>query len=146
MTPKIVSRSRMNVAKSGMTQMLQMKFAKKSSKINYMLRTVAESLNFSVKLNQNYKEEIKSELNLLNELENQNLLEDTLLGNKTLHGGETKFKVFLDKTNNEMKNDLSVHGKHHNDKLHSSRWVSVHHVIEDASALLGADDAAPGQD
>ena len=74
----------MNVAKSGMTQMLQMKFAKKSSKINYMLRTVAESLNFSVKLNQNYKEEIKSELNSLNELENQNMLEDALLGNKVL--------------------------------------------------------------
>ena len=78
-----------------MTQMLQTKFAKKSSKINYMLSTVAEILNLSIKLNQNYREEIKIELNLLNELENQNLLEDALLGNKTLCGGETKFKVLL---------------------------------------------------
>ena len=97
MTPKIVSRSRMNVVKSGMTKMLLMKFAQKSSKINCMISTVAESLNCTVKLNQNHKEEIKSELNLLSELENQNLLEDSLLGKKTLCGGETKFKVLQKK-------------------------------------------------
>ena len=45
-----------------------------------------------------------------------------------------------------MNNDLSVHGRCHNDKVCSSRWVSIRHVLEDASALLGADDATPGQD
>ena len=90
----------MNIVKSGMTKMLQIKFTKKSSKISYMLSAVAESLNCTVKLNQNYKEDTKSELSPSNEIENQNLLEDTLLGNRTLCGGETKFKVFVDKLNN----------------------------------------------
>ena len=121
MTPKVVSTSRMNVMKSGMNKMLQMKFAKKASKLNYMLSALAKSLNFSVKLNQKFKEEIKSELNLLNELENQNLLADALLGNKMLCGGETKFQVFIDRMNNGMNNDSSVHGRRHDDKLCSSR-------------------------
>ena len=91
MIPKIASRSQVSIVNNGMNKMLLMKFAKKSSMINYMISVVSESLNSSVKLNENYKEEIKRKLMLLSELENQNVMEDSIIGNKIMCGGETNF-------------------------------------------------------
>lgn len=58
MTPKMVSNAQMNIVKNVFNKMINMKFAKKSSKVNYLISTVLESLNVTVKLNQNFKEEI----------------------------------------------------------------------------------------
>ena len=54
-----------------------------------------------------------------------------------------KFNAFIDKMNNEMNIDLSAHSRRHNDKVYSSRWVSIRHVLEDVGALLGLDDPTP---
>jgi len=48
----------MNIVKNVFNKMINMKFTKKSSKVNYLISTVLESLNVTVKLNQNFKEEI----------------------------------------------------------------------------------------
>ena len=58
MTPKMVSNAQMNIVKNVFNKIINMKFAKKSSKVNYLISTVLESLNVTVKLNQNFKEEI----------------------------------------------------------------------------------------
>ena len=81
---KIVSRSQISIVKNGMKKILNMKFSKSLSKTNYMINTVTKSLNSSVKSNENYKVEIKRELILLSELENQNSLEDSILRNKMI--------------------------------------------------------------
>ena len=143
MIPKVVSRSQVNIVKNGFNQMIKMKFAKKSSKVNYMITTVAESLNNTLRMNDNFKDEIRNELVFLSELENQNLLEDSILGNKIIYGGETKFEAFIDKMNTEMSNDYSVHSRRHNEKMYSARWISIRHMKEDIGSLLGPDDKSP---
>ena len=45
-----------------------------------MFSTIAESLNIAMRFNPDVKEEIKRELQMLNEIENQNLLEDSKHG------------------------------------------------------------------
>ena len=87
----------MSIVKNGMSKMRKIKFAKHSLKINYIISTVSQSLNTTVKIDKNYKEEIKRELLLLSELENQNLLQDSILGNKIIYSGEAKFSTFIEK-------------------------------------------------
>ena len=60
-----------------------------------MISTVSQSLNTTVKIDENYKEEIKRELLLLSKLDNQNLLQDLILGKKIIYRGETKFSTFI---------------------------------------------------
>ena len=67
---KIVTKSQIRIVKNGMGEMQNMKFAKNSSKINYMISTVSQSLNTTAKIDESYKEEIKRELLLLSKLEN----------------------------------------------------------------------------
>ena len=70
--------------------MIKINFAKKSSKVNYMLSTIVKSLNITARLNQDFKDKMKRELQLLNKIENQNLLEDLIIENKVIYGGYTK--------------------------------------------------------
>ena len=72
-------------------------------------------------MNEDSRKEIKNELNLLTELEDQHLFEDSILGNKITYGGETKFGAFIEKLNNEVANYISVHSRRHNTKLCSSK-------------------------
>jgi len=120
-----------------------MTFASKSSKVNYIISTVAESMNMVVKLNPNSKEEIEREFVLFSELEDQNLLEDSILGNKLLYGGETKFSPFIAIVNKEMNNDVAVDSRRHDTTLHCSRYISLRHMLQEVSAMLGPDDEAP---
>ena len=76
-----------------------------------MISIVSESLNTTTKIDKNYKEEIKRELLLLSELDNQNLLQDSILGNKVIYRGETKFSAFIEIMNNENNNNLNVHSR-----------------------------------
>ena len=125
MIPKMVTRSQMRIVKNSLNKMQNMKFAKNLSKINYMISTVSESLNTTIKIDKNYKEEIKRELLLLSELEYQNLLQDSILGNKVIYGGETKFKDFIKKMNNEINNDLYAHSRRAINKVYCARWISI---------------------
>ena len=68
---------------------------------------------------------------LLSELDNQNSLEDSILGNEIIHGGETKFTKFVDAMSDEMNNNVSVHARRHDANLCSSRWTSIRHMLED---------------
>ena len=70
--PKVASRAQMSIVKNGLNNMLSMKFAKKSSKLNYIMSTIVESVNIVVKLKQNVKEDVERELRLISDLENHN--------------------------------------------------------------------------
>ena len=89
------------------------------------------------------KKEIKNESNLLAELEDQNLFEDSILGNEITCGRETTFDDFIEKLNYEIANDVAVESRWHNVKLHSSKWISIRHMLEDVSLLMGLDDHIP---
>ena len=144
--PKVVSKAQMSVVKNCLSNILNMKFARKSSKTNYMITAVAESLNMKVRLNPNAKEEIQREFVLLSDLENQNLLEDSILGNKLLYGGETIFTPFITIVNKEMNNDIAVDSRRHDTTLYCSRWISLRHLLEEVSAMLGPDYKAPSRE
>ena len=108
-----------------------------------MISTVSQSLNTTVKIDENYKEEIKRELLLLSKLENQNLLQDSILGKKIIYGRETKFSAFIEKMNKEINNNLNVHSRRQNNRVYCSRWIFLQHMLEDVGALLGPDGPIP---
>ena len=56
---------------------------------------------------------------------------------------QKKSGAFIEKLNNEIANYVSVHSTRHNDKWCSSTWISILHVLEDVSLLMGPDDPIP---
>ena len=85
-----------------------MKFAEKSSKVNFMLRMASESVNICDNMSKDFVNEIKNELSLVEALECQNVLEDSILGNKILYFGETHFSPFIYVLNKETNNEVAV--------------------------------------
>ena len=121
MIPKVVQRSQMRIVKNGFNRVTNMQFAKKSSKVNYLLSTVSESLNLTVKMDPNFKEDIRRELNMLTNLENNDLLADSALGNKLIYGGQTMFGTFIEKLNLAIKEDTAPDSRRHNQNLYCSK-------------------------
>ena len=76
----------------------------------------------------------------MNELENQNLLVDSILGNKIIYRGETKFGTFIDKMNSEIRNYLSIYSRQYNTKLYCLKWVFLCYIKEDIESLLRPDN------
>lgn len=76
----------------------------------------------------------------MNKLENQNLLVDSILGNKIIYRGETKFGAFIDKMNSEIQNYLSIYSRQYNTKLYCLKWVFLYHIKEDIKSLLRLDN------
>ena len=72
-----------------------MVFTSMSSKVNYIIATVADGLNASATLPEAYREDVKNEISTAEDMEDNTILQDTLLGNKVLHGGENSFEVFF---------------------------------------------------
>ena len=107
--PKIISRHRVRLAKTGILNTSSMKFAKTSSEVNFMLRTASESVNICDNVSKDFANEMKTKLSLVEALECQNVLEDSILGNKILCFGETHFSAFIDILNKETKNEVAAH-------------------------------------
>ena len=64
-----------------------MQFTKMSSKANYLLSTTPEALNLSTTMSDEHKLDVQNEMQLAQDMEDDVLLEDSLIGNKVLHGG-----------------------------------------------------------
>ena len=65
------------------------------------------------------------------------------MGNKVTCGGHAKFEGFIDKMSSEMDNESVAHCRRENTKLYCARWVSIRHMLEDITTLIGPDDVAP---
>ena len=70
-------------------------------------------------MNIEYETSVKNELQLMQDLEDDILLQDCLLGNKIIYGGETQFDEFIKVFNKEMSNDIAAHARRHTNKMHS---------------------------
>ena len=74
--------------------MQTMEFAKMSSKVHCLLATIPEALNVNATMSDEHKADVENEMQIVQDVEDDVLLEDSLLGNKVFHGGETNFEFF----------------------------------------------------
>ena len=76
-------------------------------------------------------------------LKNNDLLTDSVLGNKLMCGGHAMFEPFIEKLNLAIKEDTAPDCRRHNQKLYCSKWVSLNHMKRDVESRLGPDEVAP---
>ena len=87
------------------------KFTKLSSRVNYIINAVTETMSMTVNLNAVFKEEVINEIKFIEDIEDDNLLEACLLGNKVFYGRETQFSDYIDKANKKIANEVAVHSR-----------------------------------
>lgn len=88
----IVSRYQMRIVKIGVNLLEQMKFSRKSSKINFIISAVSNRIDVLVNLPEEHKEDIQREIKILEAVNDDEFLESCVLGNKHIYGGETNTK------------------------------------------------------
>ena len=79
----------------------------------------------------------------MQDLEDNLLLRDYLLGNKISHGGETSLYKFVELFNEEMNNNIATHSRQHDVKMHSAKCASIPCMIQCLTNLLLPDAQAP---
>ena len=89
----------------------KMKFAWTSSKINYMISIIANSTNVLVNVKEEYKEDIKVELQIIEQIDSNKILQCSNLGNKLIYGGERKFRKFIKTFNKEMSHEVAAYSR-----------------------------------
>ena len=142
-TPKFLSRYQQNIIKKGVQDVSKLKFTKVSSRVNYIISTVTETMSSTLDINAAFKEEVINEIKLIEDMEDDYLLEACLLGNKVFYGGETRFNDYIDRANKEIGNEIAVHSRRQDTKMYSYRWVSTRAMKEELDKIVGPDVAVP---
>ena len=81
-----MSRAQEIMKKTHVENMTKMKSTKVSSKVNCVMRTASESANALISFSEAYKEEIRNDTSMIQQIEDNNILEDFTLGSKASHG------------------------------------------------------------
>ena len=93
-TPMSKTRHTEKMVKESIQIVQNMKFTKMSSKVHCLLSSIPESFNVSINMSEDYRVDLQNETPLAQDMEDNTLLQDTLLSNNVLHGRETVFGVF----------------------------------------------------
>ena len=112
-------------------------------KVNYVISTVADGFNVCNNLSEESRIDVRNEINLAQDMEDNKLLEESLLSNKALCGGETAFDTFFDKMKEELNKEIADHACRHDDKKCSCRWMSTPQMANDVSIMLPQDVPTP---
>jgi len=111
-------------------------FAKTKCKKNYVANYVCKYTNAKVRLSGECKDSVQKEIQIMQDLEDDLLLIDSLLGNRLLHGGKKSFNKFTEVFNKELNNEISVHARRHDSKMCSVKCTFILHMVEHVSDLL----------
>ena len=98
-----------SMVKTNVENMTKMKFAKVSSKVNYIMRTVSEIINVLMNLSETCKEEIRNKLNMIQKMEDDDIFKECIIATKAFHGGYTMFESFINAFNEELNNEILAH-------------------------------------
>ena len=89
--------------------MNKMQFSKLSSRVNHILNNIGEIMNILNNLNNTFKVKITNKIKFNENMEDNEFLEATLLGNKSFYSRETHVQVCMGKINKKISHKIDVH-------------------------------------
>ena len=114
----------------------RIKFTKPSTKAKWLLSVIGEEFRIESGIDDDNKEAIINELAIIEAMEDNEILEDSLLTYAKLYGGETKFKLFFRKLRYYLVDNTIVDSRQKDYGVYSYRFQSLSDMIEEISKML----------